>query len=68
MTPRLYLAFGISGAVQHIAGMSGAETVIAVNTDPEALIFRVADLSVQGDAMEVLNALIARVKKYKGLE
>ena len=68
MTPRLYLAFGISGAVQHIAGMSGAETVIAVNTDPEAPIFRVADLSVQGDAMEVLNALIAAVKKYKGLE
>ena len=48
--------------------MSGAETVIAVNTDPEAPIFRVADLSVQGDAMEVLNALIAAVKKYKGLE
>ena len=68
VTPRLYLAFGISGAVQHIAGMSGAETVIAVNTDPEAPIFRVADLSVQGDAMEVLNALIAAVKKYKGLE
>ena len=68
VTPRLYLAFGISGAVQHIAGMSGAETVIAVNTDPEAPIFRVADLSVQGDAMEVLNALIAAVKKYKELE
>lgn len=68
VTPRLYLAFGISGAVQHIAGMSGAETVIAVNTDPEAPIFRVADLSVQGDAMEVLNALIAAVKKYKGQE
>ena len=68
VTPRLYLAFGISGAVQHIAGMSGAETVIAVNTDPEAPIFRVADLSVQGDAMEVLNALTAAVKKYKGLE
>ena len=68
VTPRLYLAFGIAGAVQHIAGMSGAETVIAVNTDPEAPIFRVADLSVQGDAMEVLNALIAAVKKYKGLE
>ncbi len=68
VTPRLYLAFGISGAVQHIAGMSGAETVVAVNTDPEAPIFRVADLSVQGDAMEVLSALIAAVKKYKGLE
>ena len=58
VTPRLYLAFGISGAVQHIAGMSGAETIIAVNQDPEAPIFRVADLSVQGDAMEVLLSLI----------
>lgn len=65
VTPRLYLAFGISGAVQHIAGMSGAETIIAVNQDPEAPIFRVADLSVQGDAMEVLNALVEAVKKYK---
>ncbi|MCD8233494.1 MAG: electron transfer flavoprotein subunit alpha/FixB family protein [Cloacibacillus porcorum] len=65
VTPRLYLAFGISGAVQHIAGMSGAETIVAVNQDPEAPIFRVADLSVQGDAIEVLNALIEAVKKYK---
>lgn len=65
VTPRLYLAFGISGAVQHIAGMSGAETIIAVNQDPEAPIFRVADLCVQGDAMEVLNALVEAVKKYK---
>lgn len=68
VTPRLYITFGISGAVQHIAGMSGAETVIAVNTDPEAPIFRVADLAIQGDAMEVLNALITAIKKYKGLE
>ncbi len=68
VTPRMYLAFGISGAVQHIAGMSGAETIVAVNTDPEAPIFRVADLSVQGDAMEVLAALIASVKKRKGIE
>ena len=65
VTPRLYIAFGISGAVQHIAGMSGAETIIAVNHDPEAPIFRVADLSVQGDAMEVLTALIDRLKKHR---
>ena len=65
VTPRLYIAFGISGAVQHIAGMSGAETIIAVNHDPEAPIFRVADLSVQGDAMEVLNALIDKLKKKR---
>ncbi|MDO5114825.1 MAG: electron transfer flavoprotein subunit alpha/FixB family protein [Synergistaceae bacterium] len=66
VTPRIYLAFGISGAVQHIAGMSGAETIIAVNQDPEAPIFRVADLGIQGDAMEILNALIDAVRRYKG--
>ena len=58
VTPRIYIHFGISGAVQHIAGISGAETIIAVNHDPEAPIFRVADLSIQGDAMEILDALI----------
>jgi electron transfer flavoprotein alpha subunit len=65
VTPRVYLAFGISGAVQHIAGMSGAETVIAINHDPEAPIFRVADLSIQGDATEILTALIAAVKERR---
>ena len=63
VTPRIYLAFGISGAVQHIAGMSGAETIIAVNHDPEAPIFRVADLSIQGDALEILDGLIDSLKK-----
>ena len=67
VTPRLYMAFGISGAVQHIAGMSGAETIIAVNHDPEAPIFRVADLSVQGDATEILTFLINILKERKGL-
>ena len=65
VTPRMYLAFGISGAVQHIAGTSGSETIIAINSDPEAPIFRVADLSIQGDAMEVLEALIERIKSRK---
>lgn len=64
VTPRIYLAFGISGAVQHIAGMSGAETVIAINRDPEAPIFRVADLAIEADATEVLGAMIDAVKKY----
>ena len=63
VTPRIYFAFGISGAVQHIAGMSGAETIIAVNHDPEAPIFRVADLSIQGDAMEILDGLIRSLKE-----
>ena len=63
VTPRIYFAFGISGAVQHIAGMSGAETIIAVNHDPEAPIFRVADLSIHGDAMEILDGLINSLKE-----
>jgi len=67
VTPRLYIAFGISGAVQHIAGMSGAETVIAINHDPEAPIFKVADLGIQGDATEILTSLINVLKYRKGL-
>ena len=62
MTPKLYIACGISGAVQHLAGMSAADTVIAVNTDPEAPIFRVADLAIVGDVLEVIPALIGRLK------
>ena len=65
VTPRIYLAFGISGAVQHIAGMSGAEIIAAINHDPEAPIFRVADIAIEGDAMEILNALIAKIKERK---
>ena len=65
VTPRVYIAFGISGAVQHIAGMSGAETVIAVNQDPDAPIFSVADLCIQGDAMEILSGLINLIKERK---
>ena len=62
VTPRLYICFGVSGAVQHIAGMSAAETIIAVNTDAEAPIFRVADLCIQADATEFITALINALK------
>ncbi len=65
VTPRLYIACGISGAVQHLAGMSGAERVIAINTDPEAPIFHSADLGIVGDAMDVLPRLIAEIKAIK---
>jgi len=63
--PRLYLAAGISGAIQHLAGMKTAEQIVAVNTDPEAQIFHVADFSVIGDLFEVLPALIEEVQRRK---
>lgn len=64
--PSVYLAFGISGATQHIVGMKGAKKIIAVNKDEEAPIFHLADLGIVGDALKVLPQLVEEVKKRKG--